>query len=562
MSSSSELFYLGPLNVDASSAMATLAGSVTNAFSGDATANVDLKLAKFKSLFQFQTDSTEINDVVADDVKFRVVYANAPHSPLGMDIDTSANVVDGAIDGTAGNKNITYDYTRYLALKLFNTHLGVDLFDNEAELRGDLNTSFKSRFNEKLLALAAAGATDSNDTTSPSRLIFNQLIVNKPDRFSNIDENEAAVVDGKHWYKMPGEIGDKFFFLLTVAAAADQQHLTDPLSGVVIPDRIYLICVNIVPNFPLLTTFTYSNGSTLTTNEAILTSSLYLAGGRSASELVSVTVGSLCTSFAVSCFYNCSNLTAINFADSVTSLGNACFQNCSNLTSITIPDSVTTIGSDCFYSCTSLVSVTLPINSNFISLANQCFYNCSKLTSITIPDSVNSLGNRCFFYCTKLTSVTFPMNINFKTLGNRCFESCDGLTSVIIPDSVETLSDGCFINCQELASVTFTANSNLKYLGNACFYSNIRLTSITIPSSVINIQDACFTYCERLSSVTFNDPSNITAAPLSTMIAGIIIPITITFNNTANYAALSQNTNVSSYFTQTPPATWTYIFNA
>jgi hypothetical protein len=251
---SGELFYLGPLNVDASSSMATLAGSVSIDFSGNATANLDITLSTFKTFFQYQTDSVDINDVVASDVKFRVIYADASNAPLGMDIDINTEVVEGPIDGTAGNKNITYDYTRYLALKLFNTHLGVDLFNNEEELRDDLNTSFKTRFNELLLALAARGATDQSDNssdgathydkTSPSRIIFNQLIANKPARFSDITINEAEVVDGQHWYYMPGEIGDKFFFLINVAAAEDQHDLTGVTTP--IPVRSYLVCATVV----------------------------------------------------------------------------------------------------------------------------------------------------------------------------------------------------------------------------------------------------------------------------------------------------------------------------
>jgi len=251
--SSSELFYLAPLNVDASSLMATLAGSVSVDFSGNATADVDITLDTFRTLFQYQTDSVDINDVVANDVKFRVIYTDASSAPLGMDIDLESEVVENAIDGTAGNKNITYDYTRYLALKLFNTHLGVDLFNNEADLRSGLNTSFKTKFNELLLALAARGSTDQSDNsaggthydiTSPSRIIFNQLIANKPARFQDISSNESEVVDGQHWYYMPGEVGDKFFFLINVAAAENQHNLTGVSTP--IPIRSYLINATIV----------------------------------------------------------------------------------------------------------------------------------------------------------------------------------------------------------------------------------------------------------------------------------------------------------------------------
>jgi hypothetical protein len=248
-----ELFYLGPLNVDALSLMAAVSGSVSVDFSGNATADVDITLDTFKTLFQYQTDSVDINDVVAADVKFRVVYTDASSAPLGMDIDTSAEVVQNAIDGTAGNKNVTYDYTRYLALKLFNTHLGVDLFNNEAGLRSGLNTSFKSGFNTLLLALAARGSTDQSDntaggthydTTSPSRIVFNQLIANQPARFSDISANSSEVVDGVQWYYMPGVVGDKFFFLINVAAAENQHNLTGVATP--IPIRSYLISATLV----------------------------------------------------------------------------------------------------------------------------------------------------------------------------------------------------------------------------------------------------------------------------------------------------------------------------
>jgi hypothetical protein len=511
---SGELFYLGPLNVDASSSMATVAGSVSNAFDGNATANVDITLSTFRSLFQYQSDSAEINDAVADDVKFRVVYADAPNAPLGMDIDTYAEVVDRAIDGTASNNNITYDYTRYLALKLFNTHLGVDLFDNEEVLRGDLNASFKTRFNELLLALAARGATDQNDnasngthydTTSPSRIIFNQLLANKPVRFSDISSNEAEVVDGKHWYHMPGEIGDKFFFLINVAAAEDQHDLTGVTTP--IPVRAYLISATIVPE---PTIFTYSDGTTLRTTASILTGSLYTTGGRSASQLVSVTIG-----------------------DSVTSLGGHCFAY-SGLTSITIPDSVTSLGDYCFA--------------------------YSGLTSIIVPNSVTTIGAQCFKSCTGLVSATLPINSDFKSLGQDCFAFCSELTAITIPASIETLGLGAVGACPKLASVEFAANSNLTSIGQYCFIQ-AKIASITIPATVTTLMGGCLEACPLLTSLTFENPSNIISIDAS-MLSSTPGPITVTFNNTVDYAAL--NSPVSTYFTETPPANCAspYIFNA
>ena len=507
--SSSELFYLAPLNVDATSSLAALSGSPSGTFSGDAIANVDITLSTFRSLFQFQTDSTEISNDVADDVKFRVVYESSD-APLGMDINTYAEVVDGAIDANAVNNNITYDYTRYLAQNLFNTHLGVDLFSNEAELRSGLNDSFKTNFNDVLLALAASGSTNQNDTTSPSRIIFNQLIANRPERFNDIYNNEAEVVDGQHWYYMPGEVGDKFFFLVNVASYEDQQKLTDSTSTTQIPVRSYLISATIVPQ---PTVFTYSNGSFLRTSETVLTSSLYMAGGHSASSLVSVTIG-----------------------DSVTSLGDHCFDGCSGLTSITIPDSVTSIGAFCFTAC-------------------------AGLTSIVIPNSVtNMAGEGCFKSCSGLVSATLPINNDFKSLGKDCFAFCGELTAMTIPASIETLGLGVVGACPKLASVEFAPNSNLISIGQYCFVQ-AKITSITIPASVTTFMGSCLQDCTLLTSLTFENPSNITAIDAS-MLSGSSGPITVTFNNTVDYAAL--NSVVKVYFTEEPPANCAspYIFNA
>jgi hypothetical protein len=241
----SESFYLSQLDVDVTSSSATLSGSTSTSFTGDATVDVNVPLATIKELFQYQSDSIDVTDAVADDIKFRSVYATNV-LPLGINIDESAPVVPaGAIDAAASNMNLTYDYVRYLALKLFNTHLGVDLFDNEASLRSNLNASFKTNLDDVLVAVNDDGVTDQSGT-APSRTVFNQLIANKPSRFNDITVDESALVDGKQWYSAPCAIDDIIYFRVTVAAAADQQKLTAPSSTTVIADRVYLIRATIV----------------------------------------------------------------------------------------------------------------------------------------------------------------------------------------------------------------------------------------------------------------------------------------------------------------------------
>lgn len=242
----SESFYLSQLDVAVTSSSATLSGSSSVSFDGSANVSVSIPLATFKSLFQYHTDSADVTDASNVDVLFRTVYSTSA-SPLGLDIDTSALVGTGAIDTSAISSvnHVTHDYVRYLAQMLFNTHLGVDLFNNEEALRSSLNASFKTQLNTVLLDLNDDGVTDQ-EGTSPSRTIFNQLIANQPSRFNDIVAYQSEVVNDKQWYYMPGIVGDKFYFLLRVSSASDQQKLTAPSSTTQIGDRTYLICANIV----------------------------------------------------------------------------------------------------------------------------------------------------------------------------------------------------------------------------------------------------------------------------------------------------------------------------
>ena len=243
----SESFYLSQLDVQVTSSSATLSGSQSDAFTGDAIVDVSVPLQTIRDLFQYQTDSIDVTDANADDVKFKSIYETSA-LPLGLDIDASAPVVPaGAIDNSASNMNLTYDYVRYLAQNLFNTHLGVDLFDNEESLRSNLNASFKSNLDVVLVGLNDAGQSDQTGTAA-SRTVFNQLIANKPSRFSDITLNMAGAVDGdgKQWYYAPCAVGDIVYFRVNVDAATDQQKLTAPTSTTAIARRVYLMRVTII----------------------------------------------------------------------------------------------------------------------------------------------------------------------------------------------------------------------------------------------------------------------------------------------------------------------------
>jgi len=231
-------FYLPQLDVSVNSLSALLLGESSTVFSGDATVAVDIPLENAMNIFRFQTDSTDIDNITANDIKYKVVYTGAGNTDMAFDIDTSSSVIVNSIHSGAANNNATYDYVRYLALKLFNTHLGVDLFSNETQLRTTLRDDFSTSFDSNMTILDAAGETDASGN-SASKTILNQIIYDQPTRLNDISQFAL----GDNWYKSPLVAGDILYFRLTVKAAADQNTLT---SVVAIPDRVYLIKATLI----------------------------------------------------------------------------------------------------------------------------------------------------------------------------------------------------------------------------------------------------------------------------------------------------------------------------
>lgn len=226
-------FYLGQLDTGVDSALATISGVDSLSFTGEATADINIDLETAKNMFQFYTDSIDITDVVADDIKYKVVYSNSS-TPLNIDLDMHAPVSANAIVPGAENLNLTYDYVRYLAQELFSTPNGVDLFSNESALRNTINADFKTEFNTVLLGLATTGIVDA-DGNSPSETILKQVIHSLNERLTDITGLHVA----DNWYRAPLEANDKLYFLLTVRPATDQHNATDRATA--IANRIYLI---------------------------------------------------------------------------------------------------------------------------------------------------------------------------------------------------------------------------------------------------------------------------------------------------------------------------------
>ena len=214
----------------------------------DANAQVDVSYNILQDMFQFYTTDVSgldwpTNDPV--DLKYRVVW-NSTAQPLHIDINHNTTVYQSTVGSFTNNPVLTLDWIRWLAQCLFNTPLGVDLFNNEETVRSSLATAFSSDLNTKFTELNAATTVNSvNDGTyysagSPnaSQSILSQIIGSAPSRLSDLIESGTT-----NWFKCPIMAGDFLYFTVKIRAKSDQHNLTGVAS---VADRTYLLKINAV----------------------------------------------------------------------------------------------------------------------------------------------------------------------------------------------------------------------------------------------------------------------------------------------------------------------------
>jgi hypothetical protein len=215
-----------------------------------ATAILYVSIDDMKSVFQFQTDSTDVNNLADADIKYYVDTASWPAlNPMNamMNISSLSQGAIALIDSNgalADNKlMVCHDFTRYLASKLFGTHFGTDLFNNETELLQDLRLIADGSAEghtwydivAKVTAVSKAGTHEglvadangdkymtnaTNDNTNLCRVLFDQMIGSAVSRFQDIS------LGADQAQPLPFQVDDAISFVLTVAPAEGQEELT------------------------------------------------------------------------------------------------------------------------------------------------------------------------------------------------------------------------------------------------------------------------------------------------------------------------------------------------
>jgi hypothetical protein len=222
----------------------------------DATAVFYVRLSDMTDIFKYQSDAVDVNDISATDLKYYVFNRKWPAELKINPSHAMLNKTESA--GMLGTKEIfidnkmfvKHDFVRYLALKLFNTIHGVDLFANETDLQENATyygESIRHNINEIMSGISTTSGDESmacdasgnkyltnsaSGNTNLCRELMRQIAAAVASRFYNNGADNAGMKT------VPLREDDTITFKVTIQAAATQNMLTGVTE---IPSRSYTI---------------------------------------------------------------------------------------------------------------------------------------------------------------------------------------------------------------------------------------------------------------------------------------------------------------------------------
>ena len=208
----------------------------------DATAVFTVNVDHMKNVFKFQTDSADMLDTDASDLKYYVNMADWPTlNPANAMMNHAASASPIASGFAANKMLVAHDFTRYLAQELFGTHQGVDLFNNEVALLQNLRlicgtgaagrtwadivtkmTAVSTTGDANFIVSDASGNYTTNSSSSNEnicRVLHQQIASAAKERFSTLTNTAEA-------QSLPFQVDDVISFKVIINPAANQHDLT------------------------------------------------------------------------------------------------------------------------------------------------------------------------------------------------------------------------------------------------------------------------------------------------------------------------------------------------
>lgn len=192
-----------------------------------------------QNTFYFKTDE-DIATASTDDVQYYV--DTAQWATMATDLNASTNGTISSADGAYVNgDDAAEDFIRHVAYGLFGTHLGVDLFNNETTVKGDLeasNAALGVSIGNTISSVGISGSDDQlkgtagskylDDTVTEAKNITRELVnqllnnANSQARFNATNLASYAVAGQTGVYKVPLIAGDSVSYCVTVSPHGSQ----------------------------------------------------------------------------------------------------------------------------------------------------------------------------------------------------------------------------------------------------------------------------------------------------------------------------------------------------
>lgn len=125
----------------------------------NALAEIDLSATEFSGMFKITIDSSDVDDIAANDVIYDVSNSTFPTV-----VYSSGTVTSGQVNATYTDQSLKKDVVRHIAYLITGGYAATDIFSNESALQQDVvdhDASFTEAFSTIL-----AGVTESTDPLS------------------------------------------------------------------------------------------------------------------------------------------------------------------------------------------------------------------------------------------------------------------------------------------------------------------------------------------------------------------------------------------------------------
>lgn len=149
----------GTLDVTAT----VLEGSTEDAMTGDVVLNGVISVTLLNDIFLFQTDASSIDDISSTDLKFKDILDTSNTNLFVSNVTDSTTESNPTI---TGGLKLSEEYVQFIALNVFGTRKGADIFDNEEALTTALDDDFGTSFTGYLTSVETTAETGYNEIDS------------------------------------------------------------------------------------------------------------------------------------------------------------------------------------------------------------------------------------------------------------------------------------------------------------------------------------------------------------------------------------------------------------